>query len=382
MRYVWLLALTSLVIWQLWGRVQARPGDAEPPGANASDTGPTRAGKKGHKSKKGQTSEKTRTRKQTKKRKQTRKRKPTRKRETRKKSELAKTGDKSQDTRPSMPPSAGAGTALNVQARARDVAHRAEEMRQRVRVGTWNLRRLGHGEKRLDWVAAVIDRDFDVIALQEVMTEEGVKELVAQLPGWAAEISPTAVGTEKYQEWYAVLYRHTHARVTRSFLLRDAGNKLMREPFAVCMAVFSFDFCLVSAHIVFGDRAAERDAEIDALGAEVIALRKGEKKERDWLLVGDFNRMPRAPGWDKLLAAGWGFTLRGQIPTSLGKRGYASAYDHILVDGRYSGELSGDARRVDIVADPCGGDLDVCRTELSDHAPIVATFRTDGEDDD
>ena len=360
MRYVWLLALSSLVIWQLWGRVQARPGEDQARGSAS-------AGEDTRKSK----SQKSKSQKSKKRKSSKRK---SSKRKKRKTSEKRKSSKKRQDA-PS-PPKSAVGVA--------DLAPlaSAESMRQKVRIGTWNLRRLGHGDKRLDWVVRVIDRDFDIIALQEVMTEEGVKELVAMLPGWAVEISPRPVGTDKYQEWYAVLYRHAHARVTRSFFLGDSKDQLIREPFTVCMDVYSFDFCLVSAHIVFGDRAADRDAEIDALGDKLIALRKRDERERDWLLVGDFNRMPRAPGWDRLRAAGWDFTLPGRVATSLGKRGYASPYDHILVDGRYSGELEGQSRRVDIIVDPCGGDLDVCRMELSDHAPVVATFRTDGADDD
>src|SRR5688572_9840269 len=42
-----------------------------------------------------------------------------------------------------------------------------------VRLASWNLKRLGHGKKRLDLAARVI-REHDVVALQEVMNPEGV----------------------------------------------------------------------------------------------------------------------------------------------------------------------------------------------------------------
>jgi endonuclease/exonuclease/phosphatase family metal-dependent hydrolase len=132
---------------------------------------------------------------------------------------------------------------------------------------------------------------------------------------------------------------------------------------------------------VFGDRASDRDAELHALGGQLARLRK-RHDERDWLLLGDFNRQPRAPGWKRLHAERFEFTLPGRVPTSLGKRGYASPYDHILVDARFTGELVGPSRRVDIVSAPCAGDIAVCRSQLSDHAPVVAVFRVDGPDDD
>lgn len=337
MRYVWLLAVCAVAVWQLWSRY----GVGEQSERNTSAAHTRKDGEK-------------RSQKRSKKKRSKKKRKTTGSKKT-----ASKRGSEGDPVPAASKP----------------------QMNERVRIGSWNLRRLGHGDKRLDWVAQVIEREFDIVALQEVMTEESVGDLIERLPGWAPAVSPKSVGTDKYQEWYAVLFRSAEAKVTRSFLVKDRKNEMMREPFVVCMRVYSFDFCLVDNHIVFGDRARERDAEIHALGNKLIGLRK-QSDERDWLVVGDFNRMPKAPGWDKLRASGWDFTLPGRIPTSLGKKGYASPYDHILVDRTHTGELLGAARRIDIIKTPCAGDLDICRTELSDHAPIVVSFRTSGDDDD
>lgn len=329
MRYVWLLALCAAIGWQLWSQMRADSVDA-----GADDR--TRAGER---------------------------------------SGAGKPAGR-------LPGTVGGPGESGDRARERahEDLHRADRLRDEVRIGTWNLRRLGHGDKRMDWVAQVIDKNFDIVALQEVMTKNAAKELAARLPGWAAVVSSKSVGTKKYREWYAVLYRRAHVKVTRSFMVRDRGDKLVREPFVACMVVHSFDFCMVNVHIIFGDRASQRDAELHALGNKMINLRK-KSDERDWLLVGDFNRMPKAPGWDKLRKAGWDFTLPGRVPTSLGKRGYASPYDHILIDKSQTSALRGPTRRVDIVTEPCAGDLAVCRSELSDHAPIVARFATDRDGD-
>ena len=250
-----------------------------------------------------------------------------------------------------------------------------------LRIGTWNLRRLGHGKKRMDWVAGVVEQSFDVVALQEVMNPEGVHQLVARLPGWRAEVSSKAVGTDHYEEWYAVLYRTGRVSTSRSFIMGDRKDALVREPFVVCLQAGAADFCLVNVHIIFGKRAAARDEEIHVLGEKVQRLRS-RGPEKDWIVLGDFNRSPRARGWGKLRASGWDFTLPERTPTTLGKRGYASPYDHILIDGRYTSEISSDARRIDILQEPCAGDLETCRTTLSDHAPLVVEFAVDGEDDD
>jgi endonuclease/exonuclease/phosphatase family metal-dependent hydrolase len=252
--------------------------------------------------------------------------------------------------------------------------------REHLRVGTWNLKRLGHGKKELHRVAAIIE-DFDVIALQEVMTPEGVAELLAYLPDWAAEISPEAVGRGKYTEWYAVLYRQDRVRVERAFLARDAKDEFAREPFVTCLGAGSFDFCLVSIHVIFGDSARARDEEISALGRLIGRLRSRER-EKDWIVLGDFNRVPGAPGWDALMEHGWSFTCDDAVATTLGKKGYHKAYDHILVDRAHTRELEGSCERVDFVARACDGDASACSRELSDHAPMMARFRTTLPDDD
>lgn len=251
-----------------------------------------------------------------------------------------------------------------------------------VRVGTWNLRRLGHGHKRMDRVARLIDDSFDVLALQEVMSRRAVKQLLAELPGWKAEISPRAVGRDNYNEYYAVLYRAPYVAVERSFLAADRADKLMREPFVTCMRVEAFDFCVANVHIIFGKKARQRDRELDALGRMLAALR-GRDREKDWILAGDFNRAPGASGWDALHRAGWHFTAAEPTATSLGKRAYSHAYDHILVDRRHTAELESPSRRVDdMVERTCAGDFALCRASISDHAPVVARFRVRGQADD
>lgn len=319
---------------------------------------------------------------------------------TRKKRPAKKTsaGKRSAQKRPAQTTGAARNTAQTGTPDKPAVPARTEQAsdpRDHVRVATWNLKRLGHGKKKLDQVAAIIE-DFDVVALQEVMTSEGVAELLAYLPGWSAEVSPRPVGRGNYQEWYAVLYRKDRITVERAYLAGDARDAFAREPFITCLRANFFDFCLVSIHVIFGDSARARDMEIDALGrltaelrqnghqgdASAAAGRTEDRREKDWIVLGDFNRMPEAPGFDTLLAAGWSFGATGRLPTSLGKNGYHNPYDHILVDRSVTRELDGSCTRVDFVARACGNDFQACSRDLSDHAPVSARFRTSGPDDD
>ena len=150
-----------------------------------------------------------------------------------------------------------------------------------IRLASWNLKRLGHGQKRIDLVAGIM-RDQDVVALEEVMTPRGVDELVALMPGWAAIVSPAPVGRAGYAEHYAVLYRKDTLRRLDSFTVDDPRDEFAREPFVACLAAGEFDFCLVIIHVVFGSRVGPRDAEIAALGPLVdrLAARTAERGAR------------------------------------------------------------------------------------------------------
>lgn len=251
-----------------------------------------------------------------------------------------------------------------------------------LRVATWNVKRLGQGEKRLDLVAGVIEARFDVVALQEVMTARGVEELLAELPGWAAAISERAVGRNGYEELYAVLYREDVARVRRAFLLDDAADEIAREPFVVCLDVARFDFCLITFHAIYGDRVGVRDAEIEVVALRAMDLRN-EGAEKDWIVLGDFNRPDSAPGFHQFHDARWRCAIEpAATPTTIGLAKYTNAYDHVLVDPTHTREWTGRAERVDVVAGPCTDDFAWCRDEVADHAPVVAEFTLAGPDDD
>lgn len=251
-----------------------------------------------------------------------------------------------------------------------------------LRLGTWNVRRLGHGDKDLARVAEVID-EFDVVALQEVMTPEGARALLDHLPaGWRLVVTEEPVGRTAYREHYALLYRQGVVRLTRWFVLDDPDDVFERDPMVACLEAGELDFCLVSIHVIYGRRVGPRDDEIRALVTSVERLRAGGA-EKDWLLVGDFNRPGSAPSWRQVGEQGWRFCDdTGATRTTIGRSGYASAYDHIVLDRGHTGEWDGTQLRVDVLSTLCGGDAEQCRQRISDHAPLGTAFRIEGPDDD
>ena len=250
-----------------------------------------------------------------------------------------------------------------------------------LRIGTWNVKRLGQGDKRLDLVARVIDSQFDVIALEEVMTPSALQPLMALLPGWSAQLSERAVGRSGYYEYYAVLYRTGRATVTSSRVVDDAADEWYRAPMVTCLRAGAADLCLVVTHIVYGTTVGPRDAEIQALGRLVSGLRAAGA-EKDYVVLGDYNRQGSAPGFATLQAAGWAFNDDGALRTTLGTSSYANPYDHAMIDPGYTREWTGTTGRHDIVASVCGGSYAFCAQSVSDHAPIGVLFAADAADDD
>jgi endonuclease/exonuclease/phosphatase family metal-dependent hydrolase len=249
-----------------------------------------------------------------------------------------------------------------------------------VRVGTWNIKRLGNGKKNYELVAKLIESKFDVVAVQEVMTEEGVKEIAKRLPGWSYKVSGQ-VGRKGYYERYGILVRNSTGKIRSMHVVPDPTDVWTREPAVACVETSNVDFCLVTTHIVFGDNVGQRDKEIASLSGLINNLRSMDT-EKDYILVGDFNRPGNTPGFATFSKFGFRLADDGVTNTSLGATEYASAYDHVLLDPKYTREWKGSAERIDMVKELCGGDFKVCASEVSDHAPMVFSLDNRGVDDD
>lgn len=249
-----------------------------------------------------------------------------------------------------------------------------------VRVGTWNIKRLGNGKKNYDLVSKLIESRFDVVAVQEVMTDDGMKEIANRLLGWSYSVSDR-VGKKGYYERYGILVRNSIGRIKSIRVVPDPTDVWTREPAVACIETSNVDFCLVTTHIVFGDSVRQRDKEISSLAGLINNLRSTDT-EKDYILVGDFNRAGNTPGFTTFPKFGFSLADDGVTNTSLSLLGYASPYDHVLVDKKYTRELIGAASRVNMVKELCDGNFKMCVSEVSDHAPVGFVLDNRGVDDD
>lgn len=275
---------------------------------------------------------------------------------------------------------------------------------EHIRIGHWNIKKLGHGSStNFPLVAKLIDDNFDIIALVEVMQKKGGHQgydtLLEQLcEEWAGIVtsSPRPNTGAGHAEFYAVAYRKEFERTCAGWdqLIyhpdNDGGSDgtgndyFSREPAYGCFEAgidgrVSVDFMLAAYHARWADgKTAEIRDEVDHLGEVFESMRNSKPGEMDLFISGDFNLVPdalREAGNFNVVTDGSGSTLN-----SKGQR-TANLYDHFLVyDAVSSSEIVGNPTVLDLTGVTVTGKT--FYKTVSDHLPVVASLQVNGEDDD
>ena len=242
----------------------------------------------------------------------------------------------------------------------------------KIRVGSWNMKRLGEGSKYNQLAAKIIEDNFDIIAIQEVMNINGINQLLGNMPGWNYTISTQAVGTS-YKEYYATLYRSEGITILSSYVFSDTQNLFEREPMISCFKYLNISsFCLISIHVIYGSTVGPRDSEIQALANNVISpILSLEGIEKDYIAVGDFNRSGSVASFSSFNTMGFNIVNSQNMSTTIGTNGYVNPYDHIIANTSETKQLVPSSyKMIDIVSSYCGGTAGYCSTNISDHAPV------------
>jgi endonuclease/exonuclease/phosphatase family protein len=273
-----------------------------------------------------------------------------------------------------------------------------------IRIGSWNVRKLGHGpNKNFSLVAQVIDTHFDVVAIVEVMQKggghPGYDSLMAQLgPGWLGVVTnaPRPETSSGSAEFYAILFRATHARLCAGwsglrFHVDNSGgagasgpDRFSREPAFACFVAIradhssGFDFMLAAYHAVWADGdIGDIQSEASHLGEVFSAMAAAQPGERDLIVAGDFNLVASdlqsiIPQVVRTIGTGSTLNGSGQVTSNL--------YDHIIAN-----ELAATAEMIapDEVLDvrSVASSNQLFFQTVSDHLPAVARFRVAADDD-
>jgi len=241
-------------------------------------------------------------------------------------------------------------------------------------VGSWNIKRLGHGDQQSYPALAEVARNVDLLAVQEVMTTEGIDRLEAALEKATGEpwsqIASHAIGSKRYKELYAFLWRDaTVEYVDGAVVYLDRGDRFIREPFSARFASRrdGTQLALATVHILYGKGEGDRTPEIRALADHWEWL--GEVYPgAPRMLVGDFNLRPDHQAWAPLKQHARPLITSGATTLSSKDGRFVNLFDNIWIERNSTLQLG----RAGVIDFPrlIGWNHEKSRKHVSDHAPV------------
>lgn len=278
-----------------------------------------------------------------------------------------------------FPPS-GLPTSASVNANsALGAASMPERQANTILLGSFNMQRLGPSKLGDPWVMdkfATIIRRFDIIALQEVTSQDQttLPQLLNVVNASGGNYSYTIssrIGRESsgYYEQYAYVFDANRVRGGDNFcyVVQDDADMLNREPFVGRFETITngqpFSFSLINIHTSPG----EIKTELDVLADVFVNVTQFEYPQDDIILLGDLNADP--PHFQKLGEIPSVIPALQDIATNTRKN---QLYDNFVFDRQAVREFTGRAGVLDMQDMFQLSLSDTLR--ISDHQPIWAEF--------
>ena len=251
-------------------------------------------------------------------------------------------------------------------------------------IASFNILRLGAVKKDIVQTAKIL-KGFDIVGLVEVINRNGVEELVDELnkqsdEKWDYHISPFGVGSSKYKEYFAYVYKKDKVKFIKSEgFYKNGKSPLLREPYGATFQIGNFDFTFVLVHTIYGNNESQRKAENYKMVDVYNYFQDRDEKENDILIAGDFNLYaldesfrPLYKHADKIT-----YAVDPAIKTTIGVKGRANSYDNFFFSQKYSQEFTGSSGALDF----SGDNPKLMREIVSDHIPVFIVVETSKDDD-
>ena len=251
-------------------------------------------------------------------------------------------------------------------------------------IASFNILRLGAVKKDIVQTAKIL-KGFDIVGLVEVINRNGVDELVDELnkqsdEKWDYHISPFGVGSSKYKEYFAYVYKKDKVKFIKSEgFYKNGKSSLLREPYGATFQIGNFDFTFVLVHTIYGNNESQRKAENYKMVDVYNYFQDRDEKENDIFIAGDFNLYaldesfrPLYKHADKIT-----YAINPAIKTTIGVKGRANSYDNFFFSQKYSQEFTGSSGALDF----SGDNPKLMREIVSDHIPVFIVVETSKDDD-
>lgn len=247
-----------------------------------------------------------------------------------------------------------------------------------TRVASWNIRNLGWDNGKDYESLAEVGRYFDLISVQEVMSEDGIARFEAALEARTGSdwdrLCSHLIGRGSYREMYCFTWRTDAVSwVEGAVVYTDDRDLFAREPFSAVFETYDrVRFVATGVHSIYGDSVAVREAEARAL-----------RSYHDWLrasfpglpvlLMGDFNLAPTNPAWAPMGEVAYPLIQDGATTISSVDGRFANLYDNVWVEVNEELPLTGYGR-VEFPHQILGISHEEARERVSDHVPVYVTL--------
>ena len=285
---------------------------------------------------------------------------------------------------------------LSISLFGQSVSFAPERTDDNLIVASYNIKWLGQTKHDFKKLAKVIE-NFDVCGIVEVRKEIAVIELVREIEkltnlDWGYTFGyRTTNPSGSYYEAYAVVYRRDRVQLGDGLISNvwDKNEAYRNDPYVVSFKSGNFDFALFLLHTRWSDDDdGNRKNEVAELKSQLDFF-YSVSKEKDVLLMGDFNYSGNDTPMKEMAAASK-LKQCDQNPLTTFKNdysAYASAYDHLYISTSNTKEyMEGSANAFDVTnyiyGNNSAASMKKSKSELSDHLPIFGVFKTNLKDDD
>lgn len=246
-----------------------------------------------------------------------------------------------------------------------------------IKIGSWNIENIGKSksDQDIEFMANTL-RNFDIVALQEVVAGYGGAQAVAKLADvlnrkgakWLYVVSNPTTGSSYKTERYAFLWKPHVVQLKGKPWLEEKYKILIdREPFYATFQFGNKEFTLVNFHAITKSKQPEKEIKyFKFLPSQYSAL--------NLIFVGDFNCPQSHTVFTPLKNMGYVSVFKNQ-KTSLKKECdsnncLASEFDNIWFDEKKHKVITKKA----IHFYKSFASLSEAR-KISDHIPLLAEFQ-------
>lgn len=246
-----------------------------------------------------------------------------------------------------------------------------------VRLASWNIQRMTAVNKDQNAIVRVMTH-FDLVAIQEIMDEQAVLDIVQKLQlatgeEWGVLVSDP-IGRGNYKEQYGFVWRKSRVNyVDGAVVYIDDKDIFAREPLSARFKaeIGGYTFIVANIHVLYGESKADRIPEIRALKSYWEWLSQVFPEEQIFL-VGDFNMPPDEESWTEFKTLARPAITSGATTLSDTNGKYVNLYDNIWFANNLKAELSAGILKY---PDVLGWTHEYAREKVSDHAPVYMVMK-------